>query len=129
MVDNVHTLPQHAHIHLMGICGVGMSSLAGMLKEKGYTVTGSDQNIYPPISTFLERLSIPVKKGYSHSNLHPLPDLVIVGNVITKDNPEAGELLRLRVSYLSMPQALKKFAIDKKKSIIFLGYNFIFTPL
>ncbi len=69
--------------------------------------TGSDQNIYPPISTFLERLSIPVKEGYSPSNLHPLPDLDIVGNVITKDNPEAAELLRLTIPYLSMPQALK----------------------
>jgi len=105
----------------MGICGVGMSSLAGMLKEKGYTVTGSDQNIYPPISTFLERLSIPVRKGYSPSNLHPLPDLVIVGNVITRDNPEAGELLHLAVPYLSMPQALRKFAMDRKKSIIIAG--------
>jgi len=121
MDDNLHILPQHAHIHLMGICGVGMSSLAGMLKEKGYAITGSDQNIYPPISTFLERLSIPIKKGYSPSNLYPKPDLVIVGNVITKDNPEAVELLRLGIPYLSMPQALRKFAMDKKKSIVIAG--------
>jgi UDP-N-acetylmuramate: L-alanyl-gamma-D-glutamyl-meso-diaminopimelate ligase len=121
MDDNLHILPQHAHIHLMGICGVGMSSLAGMLKEKGYAITGSDQNIYPPISTFLERLSIAVKKGYSPSNLYPKPDLVIVGNVITKDNPEAVELLRLGIPYLSMPQALRKFAMDKKKSIVIAG--------
>ena len=121
MDDDVHILPRHSHIHLMGIGGVGMSSLAGMLKEKGYTITGSDQNIYPPISTFLDRLSIPVKKGYSPSNLHPLPDLVIVGNVITRDNPEAGELLQLAVPYLSMPRALRKFAMDRKKSIIIAG--------
>jgi UDP-N-acetylmuramate: L-alanyl-gamma-D-glutamyl-meso-diaminopimelate ligase len=113
--------PSHTHVHLMGICGVGMSSLAGMLKEKGYTITGSDQNIYPPISTFLEGLSIPVKKGYSPSNLYPRPDLVIVGNVITKDNPEAGELLQLAIPYLSMPQALKKFAMERKKSIVIAG--------
>ncbi len=105
----------------MGICGVGMSSLAGILKEKGYIITGSDQNIYPPISTFLESLSIPVKKGYSPSNLYPKPDLVIVGNVITKDNPEAGELLHLGIPYFSMPQALKKFAMDRKKSIVIAG--------
>jgi len=121
MDDNVHILPQHAHIHLMGICGVGMSSLAGMLKEKGYTITGSDQNIYPPISTFLESLSIAVRKGYSPSNLYPKPDLVIVGNVITKDNPEACELQKLEIPYLSMPQALKKFAMDGKKSIVIAG--------
>jgi UDP-N-acetylmuramate: L-alanyl-gamma-D-glutamyl-meso-diaminopimelate ligase len=118
---NTYILPQNAHIHLMGICGVGMSSLAGMLNEKGYTVTGSDQNTYPPISTFLESLSIPVKKGYSSSNLHPLPDLVIVGNVITRNNPESKELLKLNVPYLSMPQALKKFAMEGKKSIVIAG--------
>ena len=105
----------------MGICGVGMSSLAGMLKEKGYTITGSDHNIYPPISTFLESLSISVKKGHSPQNLHPLPDLVIVGNVITRNNPEAGELLKLDIPYLSMPQALKHFAMKGKKSIVITG--------
>jgi len=98
-----------------------MSSLAGMLKEKGYTITGSDHNIYPPISTFLKRLSIPVNNGYSPSNLHPTPDLVIVGNVITRNNPESEELLKLDVPYLSMPQALKKFAMNTKKSIVISG--------
>ena len=121
MDDTSNLPPKHSHIHLMGICGVGMSSLAGMLKEKGYTITGSDQNIYPPISTFLERLAIPARKGYSPSNLHPLPNLVIVGNVITRDNPEAGELLKLGIPYLSMPQALKKFAMGRKKTIIIAG--------
>ncbi|MEE8299979.1 MAG: UDP-N-acetylmuramate--L-alanine ligase [Desulfatiglandales bacterium] len=121
MNETFNIPPRHAHIHLMGICGVGMSSLAGMLKEKGYKITGSDRNTYPPISTFLEGLSIPVKKGYSPSNLHPLPDLVIVGNVITRDNPEAGELLQLKIPYLSMPQALGKFAMDRKSSIIIAG--------
>jgi len=121
MDNNAHILPQNAHIHLMGICGVGMSSLAGMLQEKGYTITGSDHNIYPPISTFLESLPIAVKKGYSPSNLHPTPDLVIVGNVITRNNPESEELLKLDIPYLSMPQALKKFAMEGKKSIVIAG--------
>jgi len=121
MHNNAHTLPQNAHIHLMGICGAGMSSLAGMLQEKGYTITGSDHNIYPPISTFLKRLSIPVNNGYSPSNLHPTPDLVIVGNVITRNNPESEELLKLDIPYLSMPQALKKFAMNTKKSIVIAG--------
>ena len=88
-----------------------MASLAGMLKEKGYRVTGSDQNIYPPMSHFLEALSIPVHKGYNEKNLHPHPDLVIVGNVITKENPEAVELARLHIPYLSLPQALRHFAM------------------
>ena len=75
------------HIYLMGICGTGMASLAGMLKQKGYRVSGSDQNVYPPMSHYLKDLSIPVLEGYHPKNLTPEPDLVIVGNVITKHNP------------------------------------------
>jgi len=99
-----HTIKPGSHIHLMGICGVAMSSLAGMLHEKGYKITGSDQNIYPPMSTLLRRLSIPVREGYSPGNLYPNPDLVIVGNVITKDNPEALELIRIGLPYISLPE-------------------------
>ena len=105
----------------MGICGVGMSSLAGMLKQKGYKVTGSDQNIYPPISTFLEKLNIEIKSPYSPLNLRPGPDLVVVGNVIRKDNPEALELQKLELPYLSMPQALNKFFLEEKISIVISG--------
>ena len=113
--------PEIRHIHLMGICGVGMASLAGILKERGYEVTGSDQNIYPPMSHFLENLSIPLGEGYGPKNLDPVPDLVIVGNVITKQNPEAVELSRLNVPYLSLPQALRIFAMQTARSIVISG--------
>ncbi|MCP4666456.1 MAG: UDP-N-acetylmuramate:L-alanyl-gamma-D-glutamyl-meso-diaminopimelate ligase [Deltaproteobacteria bacterium] len=109
------------HIHLMGVCGTGMASLGGMLKEKGYQVTGSDQDIYPPMSHFLKALSIPVMTGYKAQNLSHRPDLVIVGNVITKDNPEALELARLGLPYLSFPQALKSFALKDKHAIVVSG--------
>ena len=109
------------HIHLMGVCGTGMASLAGILKQKGFVVTGSDQNIYPPMSHFLESLSIPVLKGYGSDNLHPEPDLVIVGNVITRQNPEAVELSHLKLPYLSFPQALKHFAMKGKRSVVISG--------
>jgi UDP-N-acetylmuramate: L-alanyl-gamma-D-glutamyl-meso-diaminopimelate ligase len=109
------------HVHLMGICGTGMASLAGMLKEKGYRVTGSDQNIYPPMSEFLGALSIPVLKGYDPQNLYPVPDMVIVGNVITKENPEAIELSRIGIHYLSFPQALRHFALKDNRSIVISG--------
>ncbi|MFZ0449030.1 MAG: UDP-N-acetylmuramate:L-alanyl-gamma-D-glutamyl-meso-diaminopimelate ligase [Desulfatiglandaceae bacterium] len=109
------------HIHLMGICGTGMASLAGLLKEKGYRVTGSDQDIYPPMSDFLRALRIPIRMGYHGGNLHPVPDLVIVGNVITRMNPEAVELSHLRVPYLSFPQALNHFAMKGKQSIVVSG--------
>jgi UDP-N-acetylmuramate: L-alanyl-gamma-D-glutamyl-meso-diaminopimelate ligase len=98
-----------------------MASLAGMLKERGYLVTGSDQNIYPPMSSFLEELGIPVKKGYHPENLHPNPDLVIVGNVITKMHTEAIELGELGLPYLSFPQALRAFAMAGKRSIVISG--------
>ncbi len=109
------------HVHLMGVCGTGMASLAGILKHEGFHVTGSDQNVYPPMSDFLKGLSIPVLEGYHSKNLHPTPDLVIVGNVITKYNPEAVELARLSIPYLSLPQALRHFAIKDRKSVLVGG--------
>jgi UDP-N-acetylmuramate: L-alanyl-gamma-D-glutamyl-meso-diaminopimelate ligase len=110
-----------SHIHLMGVCGTGMASLAGMLKEQGYGVTGSDANVYPPMSLLLESLGIPVFDGYGPGNLSPEPDMVIVGNVITRVNPEAAELSRLRLPYLSFPQAIRQFAIGDKESIVISG--------
>jgi len=118
----LNRLPEYLHhIHLMGICGTGMASLAGMLKDGGYLISGSDQNIYPPMSLFLESLAIPVFNGYSPDNLHPEPDLVIVGNVITKINPEAVELSSLGLPYLSFPQAIRQFALKGKQSIVISG--------
>src|SRR3989344_7214335 len=81
--------PKGSHIHLMGICGVAMASLAGLLKEMGYKITGSDQNVYPPMSTQLANLGISIREGYRKENLSPRPDLVIVGNVISKTHEEA----------------------------------------
>lgn len=108
-------------IHLMGICGTGMASLAGMLQGQGYRVTGSDQNVYPPMSDFLRGLGIAVQEGYRAGNLDPSPDLVIVGNVITRLNPEAVELSRRGIPYLSMPQALQRFAMEGKRNVVVCG--------
>jgi UDP-N-acetylmuramate: L-alanyl-gamma-D-glutamyl-meso-diaminopimelate ligase len=105
----------------MGICGTGMASLAGLLKNQGYDISGSDQNIYPPMSELLKDLEIPVMKGYGPANLKPEPDLVIVGNVITALNPEAVELARIQCPYLSLPQALNRFAIRDRTSIVIAG--------
>ena len=76
-------------IHLIGIAGTGMGAFAGLLKQAGYDVRGSDQNAYPPMSTKLADWNIPVATPYQESNLHPQPDLVVVGNVIRRDNAEA----------------------------------------
>lgn len=105
----------------MGICGTGMASLAGMLKERGCTVTGSDQNTYPPMSDFLEGLGIAVRQGYAAANLTPRPDLVIVGNVITRENSEAVALASAGIPYLSFPQALQAFAFKDKRCIVVAG--------
>lgn len=109
------------HIHIMGICGTGMAALAGMLKESGFHVTGSDQNVYPPMSDFLSKENIQIMKGYSPENLIPKPDLVIVGNVIRSTNPEAQKIVELGIPYVSMPQAISYFFLNKKKSLVVVG--------
>ena len=83
------TAVQPQHIHLIAACGTGMGSLAGMLKARGYHVTGSDQHVYPPMSTQLQAWGIPLYNGFSAEHLVPRPDLVIVGNAVSRDNPEA----------------------------------------
>lgn len=114
-------LKSGAHVHLMGICGTAMASLAGLLKTRGYHVTGSDNNPYPPMSTQIESLGISILKGYQAQNLNPRPDFVIVGNVISKNNPEAEELLRLGIPYTSLPKAMGELIIDQRESIVISG--------
>ncbi|MFA7346445.1 MAG: UDP-N-acetylmuramate--L-alanine ligase [Desulfurivibrionaceae bacterium] len=109
------------HIHLMGICGTGVGALAGMLKNAGFTVTGSDQQVYPPMSDFLAGQNIGVQSGYSPDNLEPRPDLVVVGNVIRRDNPEALALAERGIPYVSFPQALSHFFIRDKTSLVVAG--------
>ena len=105
----------------MGICGTGVGALAGMLQSQGYTVTGSDQNVYPPMSDFLTSLGIEIMSGYHPKNLEKRPDLVIVGNVVTRLNEEAIALADMELPYLSMPQALSHFFIGKKTSLVVSG--------
>jgi len=109
------------HIHLMGICGTAMASLAGLLKEKGFRVTGSDVGFYPPMSTQLETLKIPIMTGYKAENLDPAPNMVIVGNVISRDNPEAVRLMELGLPYMSLPQAMSEFLIENRNSVVIAG--------
>jgi UDP-N-acetylmuramate: L-alanyl-gamma-D-glutamyl-meso-diaminopimelate ligase len=110
-----------SHIHLIAIAGVGMATLAAMLKERGYHVTGSDQSIYPPMSDFLARADIPVMQGYRAENLAPPPDLVIVGNAVSRTNPEVVALLESGLPYLSFPQALGQFFLEGKRPLVVTG--------
>ena len=109
------------HIHIMGVCGTGMGSLAGMLKDSGYVVTGSDANVYPPMSDFLASCNIEIKNGYGAENLSPQPDLVVVGNTIKKTNPEAQALAELSIPYVSFPQALGHYFLKDKTSLVVTG--------
>ena len=109
------------HIHLLGICGTGMAALAGILQEQGYRVSGSDEHAYPPMSTFLEGLGIRVQNGYAAANLNPRPDLAVVGNVIRRDNPEAQALLASDIPRLSMPEALNRFLVGERRSLVVAG--------
>ena len=77
------------HIHLIGVGGTAMAALAGMLKERGFAVSGSDNELYEPTASLLRRLEVNAKRGFAAANLDPAPDLVVVGNVVTRDNPEA----------------------------------------
>ena len=104
------------HIHIMGVCGTGMAAIAGMLKESGYRVTGSDQNVYPPMSDFLAQAGIEVMQGYVPENLEPRPDLVIVGNVIQAVFPEAQRLGRAWYSVLVHAPGPRLFFPGRRKS-------------
>src|SRR5512142_2548498 len=93
-------------IHLIGVCGTAMASLAGMLRQRGFRVTGSDTAVYPPMSDFLAALAIPVAQPYAEQNLDLRPDLVIIGNAISRGNPELERVLDERIPFQSMPQIL-----------------------
>ncbi len=113
--------PSCRHIHIMGICGTGMAALAGMLKAQGYRITGSDENVYPPMSDFLADQAIDVMAGYDPANLEPAPDLVVVGNVIRAINPEVVALAEKKIPYVSMPQALGHFFLAGHRSLVVAG--------
>ena len=107
------------HIHLIGICGTAMASLAGMLKQRGFRVTGSDNAAYPPMSDFLATLSIPILQPFKVENLEPHPDLVIVGNAISRGNPELEAVLGQRIPFESMARVLHdEFLIGKERLVV-----------
>src|SRR6202521_4485226 len=109
------------HIHFIGICGTAMASLAGMLQERGFRVTGSDAAAYPPMSTFLESLGIPVAQPFAEANLNPRPDLVVVGNALSRGNVELERLLDERIPFCSLPQILHDEFLAGKEVLVVAG--------
>ncbi len=109
------------NVHLVAICGTGMGSLAGLLKEAGHEVTGSDQSFYPPMSERLHAWGIPTMQGFDPAHIDADTDLVIVGNVCRRDNPEAQAALQGGFRVMSFPQALSEFFIAGKTSVVVAG--------
>ena len=108
-------------VHFTGICGTAMASVAAAMQEKGVKVTGSDQNVYPPMSTFLADRKIEVISGYSEQNVAGKPDLVVIGNAISRGNPEAEYALDHKLRYCSLPELVKEFFIRGKRSLVVAG--------
>ncbi|SLM30582.1 UDP-N-acetylmuramate:L-alanyl-gamma-D-glutamyl-meso-diaminopimelate ligase [Desulfamplus magnetovallimortis] len=106
---------------MIAACGTGMGALACMLKELGFEVTGSDQNVYPPMSDFLREKGIGLFKGYDAANLGHKPDLVIIGNAVSRGNVEAEAVIERGMPFCSMPQALNHFVAKGKKQIVVTG--------
>ena len=108
-------------IYLIAICGTGMAALAGLLKSAGYRVSGSDANIYPPMSTLLENAGIPVLPGYRKENITENIDLVIVGNAVSKSNEEVQAVMKAGLNYTSFPAAIARFFLEGRQSLVVAG--------
>ncbi len=109
------------HYHLIGICGTAMASLAGMLQARGHRVTGSDQNVYPPMSTQLAELGIEIMQGYRAENADLSRDVTIVGNTIMRGNPELEEVLNRKMEYRSQAETVREEFIRGRRSLVIAG--------
>jgi UDP-N-acetylmuramate: L-alanyl-gamma-D-glutamyl-meso-diaminopimelate ligase len=112
---------QISHVHLLGIAGSAMAALAGMLTGRGFRVTGSDSQVYEPAASQLANLKIEVAQPYSAENLRTPPDLAVIGNVVTRANPEAQALLASAIPYVSMPEALHHFFLRERRVLMVAG--------
>jgi UDP-N-acetylmuramate: L-alanyl-gamma-D-glutamyl-meso-diaminopimelate ligase len=109
------------HIHLIGICGTAMASLAGMLKQRGFQITGSDAAAYPPMSDFLHDLGVPVAQPFDAKNLEPRPDLVVIGNAMSRGNVELEHVLDERIPFCSLPHLLHDEFLRGKEVLVVAG--------
>jgi UDP-N-acetylmuramate: L-alanyl-gamma-D-glutamyl-meso-diaminopimelate ligase len=107
--------------HFLGICGTAMGSIAAALQERGFKVTGSDENVYPPISIFLEKKGIAIKEGYRAENIPADADVVVIGNVIRRGNPEVEAVLSRKLLYLSLPEVLRNYFLRGRHNLVVTG--------
>ena len=108
-------------IHLIGVCGTAMATVAALLKQRGHDVGGSDQNVYPPMSDFLEAEGIRLMSGYSADHITPDIDLVVVGNAISRGNPELEAVLEKKVRYCSLPEVVREQFLWGSRSVVLAG--------
>ena len=112
---------QSRHIHLSGICGTAMASLAGLLQLQGHRITGSDKAAYPPMSDLLHSLGIPILEPYAETNLDPAPDLIVIGNALSRGNPEIERALDVRIPFTSMAALLREEFLIGRESLVIAG--------
>jgi UDP-N-acetylmuramate: L-alanyl-gamma-D-glutamyl-meso-diaminopimelate ligase len=110
-----------ANFHFLGICGTAMGSVAAALRERGFTVTGSDENIYPPMSTFLESKGIALHQGYRPENIPADAEIIVIGNAIVRGNPEVEAVLNRKLYYASLPEVLKQFFLRGRHNLVVTG--------
>ena len=110
-----------ANFHFLGICGTAMGSVASALRERGFTVTGSDENIYPPMSTFLESKGIALHQGYRAENIPADAEVIVIGNAIIRGNPEVEAVLNRKLYYMSLPEVLKQFFLRGRHNLVVTG--------
>ena len=117
------TLNKHKneHFHFIGICGTAMGSVAAALQNRGYTITGSDQNVYPPMSDFLIKNNINVSVGHDENNIPDKVDLVVIGNAMSRGNVEVESVLNRKIPYTSLPELIKRYFLQGKRNIVISG--------
>src|SRR5213078_3688947 len=107
--------------HFLGICGTAMASVSAALQERGFKVSGSDENVYPPMSTFLQEKGIALKQGYRAENIPPDTDVVVIGNAMKRGNPEVEAVLNRKLFYLSLPEVLKNHFLRGRHNLVVTG--------
>lgn len=117
-----HRMEELKHVHILGVCGTLMGAFAALLKRQGIRVTGTDQNMYPPMSDVLNEAGVELFQGYSKENLAQIsPDLVVIGNVIRRDNPEAQYVMEQDLPYTSLPEFMEKFFLPETRNLVVAG--------
>lgn len=114
-------LKKGAHCYFIGIGGIAMTQVALLLQEMGYRVTGSDTSLHPPTDQLLQEGHIRVEEGYDAAHLSPAPDLVVIGNAVSRGNPEIEAVLDKGIPYLSLPGLIEEVLLDKRRSAVVAG--------